>query len=232
VGITAALIIGGGFQVWNRSLRDQFFPKRFAIVEPGFLYRSGQIASRLVRDVLEQHSIDTVVSMRHYDERRAEQRAEKRATEELGIDQLNLHLRGNGTGDLESYAQALAAIHRAKVAGDQVLVHCAAGNRRSGAVIAAYQVLLEEKSPGVAFQELQRFADSDPVSESPIVPHLNQQMEPLAARLVEMGVMDRVPDPVPQFSLPESREGGPARGRVTQQLRRSSPRDTGPDDLG
>ena len=60
-GLLALLGVAGSWQAWNRRLRDRVFPRRFVPVEPGGLYRSGQIASGLVEDVLAEHAIGTIV---------------------------------------------------------------------------------------------------------------------------------------------------------------------------
>lgn len=195
-GIVVALAIGGAYRVWNRTLRDQLFPKRFVEVETGSLYRSGQIAPRLVRDVLREHSIGLVVWLSDYDQRKPYHRAEKQAIDELGIERLNLHFRGNGTGEVDHYVEALEAISRAEEEGVPVLVHCAAGIRRTGAVMALYQLLVEGKPPEVAYQELVRFGENG-LGESSLVPFLNRNMAAIAAGLVRRGVIESAPDPLP-----------------------------------
>jgi hypothetical protein len=200
-GIAVALIIGAALLVWDRTLQDQIFPKRFAEVEEGFLYRSGQIAPGLVRDVLRENSIGLVVWLLHYDQRRPYHRAEKTAIDELGIERLNLHLRGNGTGEVDHYVEALEAIWQAKREGVRVLVHCAAGVRRTGAVTALYRLLLEGEAPKIAYQELVRFGDRD-LESSPLVPFLNRNMAAIAAGLVRRGVIESAPDPLPLLPSP------------------------------
>jgi protein tyrosine/serine phosphatase len=200
-GIVVALILGGAYQVWNRTLRDQLFPKRFAEVESGSLYRSGQIAPRLVRDVLREHSIGLVVWLSDYDQRKPHHRAEKAAIDELGIDRLNLHLRGNGTGELDHYVEALEAISQAKHQHVPVLVHCAAGIRRTGAVMALYELLVEGQPPAIAYRELVRFGEHG-LGDSPLVPFLNRNMAAIAAGLVRRGVIESAPDPLPVLHSP------------------------------
>jgi protein tyrosine/serine phosphatase len=198
----AILAIAGAYQVWNRSLRDQLFPKRFAEVEAGFLYRSGQVAPRLIRGVLRDHSIGLVISLSNYDPRNASHRAEKRAVDELDIELLNLHLRGDGTGEADQYVEALEAIWRADRRGEPVLVHCAAGVRRTGAVIALYELLVEGRPPEIAYQELARFDDGG-LEGSSLLSFLNQKMATIAAGLVLRGVLERAPDPLPILRFPK-----------------------------
>jgi hypothetical protein len=40
-GLLVALLLGATWQAWNRHLRDEVFPRRFAEVESDGLYRSG-----------------------------------------------------------------------------------------------------------------------------------------------------------------------------------------------
>jgi hypothetical protein len=82
-----------------------------------------------------------------------------------------------------------------------VLVHCAAGSRRSAAVVAMYQLLVEGRSPEDTYRELDRFGKR-PVAESPLLPYLNDHMGELAELLVERGVIERVPDPLPLLQPP------------------------------
>ena len=183
------------------ALEHEIRPKRLVAVEPGLLYRSGQISPRLVRGVLEELGIGKVVWMLHYDPSRASHRAEKRAIDALGIELAHFPMRGNGTGKIARYADAIAEVAEARRDGVPVLVHCAAGARRSAAVVAMYRLLVEGASPEAAYRELDRFG-SRPVAESPLLPYLNEHMGELAELLVERGVIDAVPQPLPLLRPP------------------------------
>ena len=91
----------------------------------------------------------------------------------------------------------------ARSEGDSPKLHCAAGSRRSGAVVATYQVLVKGVPPAEAYLELDRYG-SRPVAESPLLAFLNSHMEELAALLVERKVIDEMPDPLPLFEPPAS----------------------------
>jgi predicted protein tyrosine phosphatase len=183
------------------ALEHELRPKRLVAVEPGFLYRSGQISPRLVRGVLEDLGIGKVVWMLHYDASRASHRAERGAIRALGIELRNFPMRGDGTGKLERYADAIAEVAEARREGVPVLVHCAAGARRSAAVVAMYRLLVEGVSPDAAYRELDRFGSSS-VAESPLLPYLNERMGELAALLVERGVIAAPPQPLPLLRPP------------------------------
>jgi hypothetical protein len=193
----------GGATAGYRAVRYELHPRRFAVVEPGALYRSGEIAPRLIRGVLEEHRIRRVVWMLHYDDTNESHRAERSAIEALGIRRVNLHLRGDGTGKPSRYADALAEIADARARGEAVLVQCAAGSRRSGGVVALYELLVERRPPEEAYRELDRFSQ-EPVASSALLAYLNLHMGEIAAMLAERGVIARVPAPLPQLRPPPS----------------------------
>ena len=132
---------------------------------------------------------------------RADHRAERRGEHALGIERVELHLRGDGTGDPEVYVRAIEAVARARRAGIPVLVHCAAGTRRAGAVTALYLLLVEGRSAAEAWRELSRFG-ADTLPDSPLVPFLNHNLRAIAAGLVLRGVIERVPEPLPILGPP------------------------------
>jgi len=197
--LLAALMLGApgaAWQVWNRVWRDEVFPRRLVAVQPGRLYRSGQISARLIDDVLAEHAIGAIVALRDHDELRAEHRAERVAAQGRGIELAAWNLRGNGTGDPEHYVRAIEAIARARRAGKPVLVHCAAGVRRAGAVTGVYLLLVEHRSAREAYREVARFG-ADDLGDSPLLPFLNQNLRRIAEGLVRRGVIERVPEPLP-----------------------------------
>lgn len=194
IGLIAA-IIGGGIGLWNGVLKDRLVAKRFGVVVPGSIYRSGQLSPYMVRKTLEKNGIDLVVHLGEQDPNNKAHVAEAQAVKDLGIERRLFPLRGDGTGDIDSYAKAIAAIVEARDEGKQVLVHCAAGAYRTGGVIAAYRMLLEGASPAEAEAEMEQY-DWNP--DNPILPeYLNSHMAELTQKLVEMGVLDSVPDPLP-----------------------------------
>jgi protein-tyrosine phosphatase len=181
---------------WNNGLRDQFFPRNFGEVEPGKIYRSGQISARLVESTLAQYHIQSIVALADTGMKPADREAEEEAAANLKIQRAVFPLSGDGTGRLDEYAEAIAAIDRAVHEGKPVLVHCVAGAQRSGGVIAAYEVLVEKRSPQDAVAEMRRFGH-DPRDNPHLLEYLNDHMGELAHRLVELGVIDQVPDPSP-----------------------------------
>ena len=195
-------VLVAGILIWD-AVKYEILPKRFAVVEEGFLYRSAQISPRLIEGVLVDNEIDRVVWLVGYDDTRPEHVAERETIDRLGLDLLNFAgLRGNGTGPVHEYVEAITAVARTKQAGERVLVHCAAGTRRTAGVIALYMVLVEGRSTEEAYGQLDFVWGARPAVESPILAYLNENMGAVAEGLVETGVIERVPDPLPVFVPP------------------------------
>jgi polymorphic toxin system DSP-PTPase phosphatase-like protein len=183
------------------NLRERIFPTNLAVVEDGWLYRSGQIRPNLIEGTLRSLHINLIIDLTEdLGTRDVRQVAEKRAAQELGIEVLRLPMNGTGIGSVDRYARAIEAIVRAGHEGRHVLVHCAAGDRRTGGVLAAYQLLVKGASPEDARAELERFSRETGV-ESLVLQFLRENLDDIAVRLVEIGVIERVPDPIPSFPL-------------------------------
>ena len=191
----AAAIVVAALELWY-PIHQRFVPKQFGVVEPGRIYRSGQISAPLIRATLERYDIQTVVSLQDYDPNDAKHRAEREATAALGIRELHFPLRGDGSGAIQSYASALAEMARADRDGAAVLVHCAAGTERTGATVAFYRVLVQGRPASEAYREL-RDRGWDPGDNPQLLVYMNQHMDELARLLVQKHVIDRVPDPLP-----------------------------------
>ena len=190
------VVIAGGIWLWEEKLKDHIIPKQWGTVEQGKIYRSGQLSATLVRKMLEKHNIAVIIALTSEIPGDKYQEAEKRAAAELGIELFRYPLRGDGTGDINNYARAIAAIVDAKKKGKAVLVHCAAGAHRTGGVIACYRMLVEKRTPSFAYNELLRYGWHDKPDQV-LLSYINRNMVELAARLKQMGVIEQIPDPLP-----------------------------------
>ena len=195
--VLVVLVVIGGLVVWNQ-VKDRFIPRRWGVVEPGRVFRSGLLSKELVKRTLQKHGIGVVVSLINEERDRPDQDAERRVCAELGIRRVVLPLAGNGTGDITRYADAIEAILQARRESKPVLVHCVAGVSRTGGVIAMYRVLIEKRSPAEAYEEMCDYGyDGDHRPE--LLAYLNRHMGELAAMLVARGILDRVPNPLPRL---------------------------------
>ncbi len=196
-----AIVLGGAVWLWEEVLEYHVVPKRWATVEEGCFYRSGQLSPTLVKRTLERHGIDVIVDLTGEVPGDKYQQAELAAARELGIEHNRFPLRGDGTGDIGNFAKAVAKLVEARKQDKTVLLHCAAGVQRTGAVLAAYRVLVEGKSPEFAVKELRR-NKWDPRDNPALLEHFNEHLGELAALLVEQGVIDKVPEPLPLLPAP------------------------------
>jgi protein tyrosine/serine phosphatase len=194
VSIVAAIAAGA---LWKEVFHYQVFPKRFGVVEPGEIYRSGQLHQALVSRVLQENDIKVVIDLQYFEDK-PDIIAEASAIEQLGLTQYRFPLNGNGTGEIESYVAAIRQIHESVNAGEPVLVHCSAGAQRTGGVLAAYRTLVQGKSVEFATEEMARY-DWDPQDDLAVLQYLDENIEHLAHRLVEEGVLAAPPGQLPRF---------------------------------
>lgn len=184
---------------WLDGGRYRFKPRRFGVVQVGTVYRSGQIHPNLIEGVLREHRIRVIVDLATDQPGDEAAGAERAAAERLGIRMVDIpDLNGDGIGPITSYAQALDAVVAAERAHEPVLVHCAAGSQRTGAAIAWYRMLVQGWSGARAHADFQKYQRWHAKSKG-LVPYVNQHMAALAADLVQRGVIERVPDPLPVF---------------------------------
>jgi len=191
------LIIGGGIWLWEEAIKDRIIPKRFGVVREGLIYRSGRISASLIEKTLVKYNVRVIIDLTSDAPDNADQQAEKRAAAKLNIDRLVFPLRGNGTGNIDNYTNAVAAIVQANRENKAVLVHCAAGAQRTGGVIATYRLLVHNKDPAFVLKELKRYGWS--VKDIELLKYLNSNMEELAKSLQQMKVIDQIPFPLPQL---------------------------------
>lgn len=196
--LLALASVGAGVAVWEEVLEDRFVARRWGVVEPGMIYRSGQLDSALVERTLTDADIRVIVNLCRHDPDDPDQEAERDVAARHGIEYATFGLRGNGTGDIQAYADALAMMARAHRRGDPVLVHCAAGAQRTGAAVAFYRMLVQERAPSEAYREMQYYG-WDARDDRELLVYINDNMEQLARLLVEREIIPQVPDPLPVF---------------------------------
>ena len=195
-GAVGVLLIIGSLVAWNNGLRDAVFAKNFGVVEPGRLYRSGQLSRWQVRRVLAENHIGRIVCMSANGGHPADVAAEVQAAADLHVRRDVYPLGGDGTGRVREYVLAVAAVAAAERAGQPVLVHCIAGAQRTGGVIACYQLLVEHRPPAEVLAEMERFGH-DPHDNPHLLAYLNAHLGEIAAGLVADGTIERVPAPLP-----------------------------------
>ena len=196
--LVVVALLAGGLAWWKTGGEDRFVPKRFGVVVPGRIYRSGQISKWLIEDVLVHHEIQAIIDFNGFDWNDEHQQAELAVAWKHKIAVTRFAQSGDGTGDIYYYAQAIKIMHDFDRAGRPILVHCAAGSQRTGAAVAFYRLLVQKWPPKDALLEMQRY-DCIPQENARLIDYLNGNMEKLAGMLVTMDVIKRVPAALPHL---------------------------------
>lgn len=162
-----AAVIAAIFAV--KEFRHHIWWDNFGVVEHDRIYRSGQLQPHQLEEVIRRYGIKTVINTREIEAPLDLMLAEYAVCWREGADMVRLPMPGDGRGDFVRLAQGTAVL--ADTNRHPVLVHCARGTHRTGALVASYRVLDQGWAPARALQEMEeyRFEGRD----HPLVPHLS-----------------------------------------------------------
>lgn len=118
--------------------RHHVFPKRFLTVVPGQIYRSGEMEEGPFLRVMSKHQIRTILTLLNYEPDDPEQVFEQQVAAERGIKLVRISMPGDGIAQFDQLDVAADVL--ADNSNYPVLIHCAAGVNRTGAVIAAWRM--------------------------------------------------------------------------------------------
>lgn len=118
--------------------RHHVFPKRFVVVEPGRLYRSGQCEAGPFRRMIREHGIRTILVLTNNEPGSPDQVQEESIAREAGVRLIRVGMPGNGCADFDLLDQAAAVLADSSLY--PLLVHCYAGVNRTGATYAAWRM--------------------------------------------------------------------------------------------
>jgi predicted protein tyrosine phosphatase len=200
--------------------QDLYLNKNWGQVEPG-LYRSGLSYPVLTEKFLRKHHVDLIVSLLYREDSDPSQVAEVRAARDLGIPFLRFPLAGDGMpagGEerIDIHVAAVEAIWRAREEGKTVLVHCAAGAYRTGAVVALYQLLVRGLPPDQVYSQMLRYnykLVNKNLPDGALIKFLNRHMAEAAQMLQQRGVIDQIPAQIPRLG-PEAMPAQAATGQA------------------
>lgn len=196
--ILLLILIAASWALWTNWARDLLLPRKWAEIEHGKVYRSGQLSGRLIRETLTNNHIGLVVSLVFEpgnDD--PDLHIEQQICKDLGIERVNVPMPGDGIASAEKYAAAVTAIVAAKKANKPVLVHCASGAQRTGAVFFFYRLLVRGDSATKVLDEMVLLGHN-PYHNPKLINYLNQQIPEVARLLVQRGILANIPDPMPQ----------------------------------
>lgn len=149
------LAAAAGVGAW--IFHDSRIPKRFGIVVPDRLYRSGEITPRQLKYLAETRGIQTVLSL--LDPEHPQSKIEKAAAEELGLLWVCVPLPGNGASTAEQ-RQHIKEIVLDDSLGP-TLVHCAAGANRTGLTVGMYRIYRDKWTTAQVLEEMRQYDFED-----------------------------------------------------------------------
>jgi protein tyrosine phosphatase (PTP) superfamily phosphohydrolase (DUF442 family) len=202
----AAIIILAVLALWYIGenaghWKDRFVPRKLRTVEAGQIYASGQIDRHLLPGILANDHIKVIVSLLADDPDDPDAAAEVQTAKDMGIQRFVDPLMGDGTGDIHSYVNAVMQVADARKENKPVLLHCSSGAQRSNGATFYYRVFVQHWNADDAAREMIRNGHS-PRSNPLLIPYLNAHMQEMAGLLVEDGVIDHIPEPLPQIQRP------------------------------
>ena len=125
--------------IWNsRQVRAETVRRR----DSGQNLSQRPNLGRLIGQVIDRYHIGTIVDLNGFDKNDPDQKAELAISESKGVQHGVFPLKGNGTGKIERYADAVATIVRSEREDRPVLVHCYAGTQRTGGCLSFYRLLI------------------------------------------------------------------------------------------
>lgn len=140
-------------------LRDEFAPKRRAVVEPGKIVRGAWPRPAPLLHLIRQDGIRTVVTLTAINRDDPKYVAHERAVRQTGADWRIIPMRGS-TATLDQMAEAADLI--ADPALQPVFFHCVGGHHRSNLVHAAYLIRHKGLSAGEAWRTVSALPWSRP----------------------------------------------------------------------
>jgi len=135
--VTACLVVVlfcGGFALWRVSVHNE------DVVEPGKLYRSGQLTVPQLREDIAQNGIRTVINLRGENKSSPWYQDEVAACQSLGVQHIDVHLSAKHLPPPVEVNKLLDAL---QTAPRPILVHCLSGSDRTG--LAASIFLIDQE---------------------------------------------------------------------------------------
>ncbi len=146
-------LVAGGLWVYETRW---VWPKRFAAVEDGRLYRSGDVWPGQLARLKETYGIRTILSLNNPEVLETQQ--ERDAALALGIRWLNVPLTGDGASTRPDRERIKAILFDEN---GPMLVHCSAGVNRTGLAVGMYRLHRQGWSLDDVLREMRAFDFED-----------------------------------------------------------------------
>lgn len=143
--VLAVLLLIAGVPFWHKATVSTSY-RNFRVVEPGVLYRSGQMSRAGFERVCREYGLRTVVKLREAsdDKDAAQDQAQQRFCEANGIGFVRFPQADwspvDGAIPGHANVRRFVALMADPTVPKPVLVHCFAGIHRTGPLVAAYRM--------------------------------------------------------------------------------------------
>ena len=170
LAITGAALVLLGI----KYMRKYFIWDNFGTVVPGRVYRSGRLTPSQLQDAITRYGIQPVLNLNHAvrGKEKPVADAEEQLVQGLGLKYFKARWSGDGVVPVSSLRWAHELISDAD--NQPVLIHCARGSSRTGAVVAYYRIWTSHWSRQQIRDEMVQYGHR---------PGSNQQLERLIDRL-------------------------------------------------
>lgn len=127
----------------------------FGTVEPGQVYRCGQLLPGQLEKLIKRYKIKTIIKTNIPDLSLADMGREREVCRRHYVRVAALIMPGDGRGEFAQYDQALALLCDQR--NLPALITCARGTHRTGAVVAVYRVLAQHWTVARALAEMEDY---------------------------------------------------------------------------
>lgn len=129
----------------------------FGTVVPDNIYRSGQLLPHQIKQLAERYGIRTILQTNDPLKNDSSETVKKfeDTCRELNINIIQIPMSGDGVASYEKYNTALETIMNPE--NRPLLVCCARGSYRTGAIIAIYRVFGENTPVSKALKEMEKY---------------------------------------------------------------------------
>lgn len=160
--LAVALVVGLAIFSY-KAIKPDFWPKRFAEVVPGKVYRSSELSPAAMEHLAHQSGLKTIIDLGVAPDGDPRDRRQQLTAQALGIQRYKFNLLGDSTGNPNEY---LAALRLAlNPANQPVLIHCATGAQRTSCAIALFRMAAQGYTVDQALAESEQFDAKTKVSE-------------------------------------------------------------------
>lgn len=162
MALIAALAVGLSLFAY-KAIKPDIWPKRFAEVVPGKVYRSAELSPAAMEEIAGKTGLKTIIDLGVAPEGDPRDRRQQLSAQALRLHRYKFNLVGDSTGNPNEY---LAALRIALDPANQpVLIHCATGAQRTSCAIALFRMASEGYTVDRALEEARGFDAKSKVDE-------------------------------------------------------------------